>query len=80
MNLRLAYLVSRRVDGVVRRLAGAIILNVSHGYQVTEGDDKMIMLADKLMDEFSKVTTPGTHLVDIIPARTSGFNVFLDHA
>lgn len=58
-------------DGLSPRLAGAIILNVSHGYQVQEGDDPMIQLADKLMDEFSQVTTPGTHLVDIIPARAA---------
>jgi len=56
-----------RVAQNVRKLAGAIILNVSHGYQVKDGDDEMVALADRLMEEFSHATTPGAFVVDALP-------------
>jgi hypothetical protein len=50
------------------RTAGAIILRISHGYEVKETNDPFVELADKATDEFSLATAPGGFLVDVIPA------------
>ncbi|KAH9947304.1 cytochrome P450 [Amylocystis lapponica] len=60
----------RQPDGLtqqVRKLSGAIILKMSHGYQVKEGADPFVDTADKATNEFSLATAPGAFLVDIIP-------------
>ncbi|EIN06103.1 cytochrome P450 [Punctularia strigosozonata HHB-11173 SS5] len=68
---RFLYRLSRNPDGLreeLRRLAGAIILKVCHGYElVEEGDDPMVDLVERVMIEFGDVTTPGHYVVDIIP-------------
>ncbi|KIJ60079.1 hypothetical protein HYDPIDRAFT_139854 [Hydnomerulius pinastri MD-312] len=51
----------------IRRTAGAIILKISHGYNVKGGDDPFVELADKSMANFSLVATPGAFLVDHVP-------------
>ncbi|KAF9227082.1 cytochrome P450 [Gyrodon lividus] len=53
--------------GHVRRTAGAIILKISHGYSVKDGNDPFVEMADQAMVNFSLVTTPGGFLVDLIP-------------
>jgi len=52
----------------VRHTAGAIILRISHGYEVKENHDPFVDLADKAVDQFSKSTATGAFLVDVIPA------------
>ncbi|OAX39048.1 cytochrome P450 [Rhizopogon vinicolor AM-OR11-026] len=52
----------------VRHTAGAIILRISHGYEVKENDDPFIELADRALDQFSRLTIPGAWMVDIIPS------------
>ncbi|KAG9317635.1 cytochrome P450 [Chiua virens] len=52
----------------VRHTAGAIILRISHGYEVKENNDPFVDLADKAVDQFSKSTATGAFLVDVIPA------------
>ncbi|KAG1872931.1 cytochrome P450 [Suillus subalutaceus] len=51
----------------VRHTAGAIILRISHGYEVKENNDPFIDLADRAMDQFSRSTAPGAFIVDIVP-------------
>ncbi|KAF9237425.1 cytochrome P450 [Melanogaster broomeanus] len=51
----------------VHRSVGAIILKLSHGYSVKDGDDPIAEMADKAMRNFSLVSTPGGFLVDVIP-------------
>ncbi|KDR83471.1 hypothetical protein GALMADRAFT_645322 [Galerina marginata CBS 339.88] len=52
----------------VRRTAGAVILRISHGYEVKENQDPFVELADKATEQFSLATAPGGFLVDLIPA------------
>jgi hypothetical protein len=47
--------------------AGAIILRISHGYEVKENNDPFIDLADRAMDHFSRSTVPGAFIVDTMP-------------
>jgi hypothetical protein len=47
--------------------AGAVILRISHGYEVKENNDPFIDLADRVMDQFSRSTIPGAFIVDIVP-------------
>ncbi|KAK1215736.1 hypothetical protein PQX77_021621 [Marasmius sp. AFHP31] len=51
----------------VRRTAGAIILRISHGYEVQEGEDPFVSLADQATEQFSVSTAPG-FLVNLVPA------------
>ena len=55
----------------VRHTAGAIILRISHGYEVKEHDDPFVDLADRAVDQFSKSTATGAFMVDVIPACMS---------
>ncbi|KAG1723174.1 cytochrome P450, partial [Suillus paluster] len=52
----------------VRHTAGAIILRISHGYEVKENNDPFIDLADRAVDRFSRSTAPGAFMVDIVPS------------
>lgn len=52
----------------IRKTAGAIILRISHGYEVKENNDPFIELADKATEQFSLATAPGRFLVDFVPA------------
>ncbi|KAG2148109.1 cytochrome P450 [Suillus clintonianus] len=52
----------------VRHTAGAIILRISHGYEVKENNDPFVDLADRAVDQFSKSTATGAFMVDIMPS------------
>ncbi|KAF9497559.1 cytochrome P450 [Pleurotus eryngii] len=51
----------------VRKMAGAIILQISHGYTVMEGTDPFVTLADEATEQFSYSTAPGGFLVNLVP-------------
>ncbi|KAI5122863.1 hypothetical protein M0805_003156 [Coniferiporia weirii] len=52
----------------IRSLTGALILSMSHGYQIEhEKTDPMVALADDALAEFSLSLQPGAWLVDVIP-------------
>ncbi len=51
----------------VHRTAGAIILRISHGYDVKWQNDPFVQLAEEALDIFSISTQPGRFLVDILP-------------
>ncbi|OJA19251.1 hypothetical protein AZE42_05985 [Rhizopogon vesiculosus] len=52
----------------VRHTAGAIILRISHGYEVKENNDPFVDLADRAVDQFSRSTATGAFMVDIMPS------------
>ncbi|KAH9474438.1 Cytochrome P450 monooxygenase 208 [Psilocybe cubensis] len=52
----------------VRKTAGAIILRISHGYEVKEKEDPFVTLADSATEQFSLSTAPGVFLVNLVPA------------
>jgi len=48
--------------------AGAIILKISHGYQVSETEeDPLVTLAETTINEFSMAIRPGGFVVDFLP-------------
>jgi hypothetical protein len=51
--------------------AGVIILKISHGYEVQEGHDPFVDLADQALQQFSASTAPGAFIVDLLPIRAS---------
>ncbi|KAG7096665.1 hypothetical protein E1B28_004080 [Marasmius oreades] len=51
----------------IRRTAGAVVLRISHGYEVEESHDPFIQLADLATEQFSMATSPGQFLVDVVP-------------
>ncbi|KAG2102493.1 cytochrome P450 [Suillus discolor] len=51
----------------VRHTAGAIILRISYGYEVTKNDDPFVDLADRGLDLFSRSTAPGAFVADSMP-------------
>ncbi|KAG1758394.1 cytochrome P450 [Suillus occidentalis] len=56
-----------RLQGHVRHTVGAIVLRISHGYEVKENDDPFIDLANRVTANGSQATEPGAFLVDILP-------------
>ncbi|KAG2148121.1 cytochrome P450 [Suillus clintonianus] len=52
----------------VRLLVGAIILRISHGYEVKENNDPFIDTADRALDRASRATAHGAFMVDIMPS------------
>lgn len=42
---------------------------MSHGYQVQEGEDPVVNIVDKAVEQFSLATAPGAFLVDVLPIR-----------
>ncbi|KAG6873902.1 hypothetical protein C0995_009681 [Termitomyces sp. Mi166 len=53
----------------VQHTAGAIIIRITHGYEVKRINDPFVELADKAMEQFSLAMAPGSHLVDVLPIR-----------
>jgi hypothetical protein len=52
-----------------QREAGAVILKIAYGYTIEPHKrDPLVHMANVALDEFSKAASPGTWLVDIIPA------------
>ena len=58
----------------VRHTAGAIILRISHGYEVKEHQDPFVDLADRAVEQFSTSTAPGAFMVDVMPACKVGLS------
>jgi hypothetical protein len=48
--------------------AGAIMLRISHGYEVKENNDPFVDLADRATDQFSRCAVVGAFMVDIMPS------------
>ncbi|KAF5360382.1 hypothetical protein D9756_005180 [Leucocoprinus leucothites] len=58
------------LDKHIRRTAGTIILHISHGYEVKEADDPLVVLANVALEQFSLSAAPGSFLVNLIPAMS----------
>jgi hypothetical protein len=67
--------VSTDADDQRLRTAGAIILQISHGYAIQEENDPFVKLAEEAMDQFSLSTAPGGFLVNLIPICRSWFTL-----
>ncbi|KAJ7781604.1 cytochrome P450 [Mycena metata] len=52
----------------IRKTAGAVILRISHGYEVKEINDPFVQLAEQATEQFSLSTAPGGFMVDLIPS------------
>ncbi|KAF8137074.1 cytochrome P450 [Boletus edulis] len=50
-----------------RRMAGSVILKISHGYSVKENGDPLVEMANRAMRNIAVVTSPGRFLVDLLP-------------
>jgi cytochrome P450 len=51
----------------IRKTAGAIILRISHGYEVGEEADPFVTLADKATEQFALSTSTSGFLVNLVP-------------
>ncbi|KIK53249.1 hypothetical protein GYMLUDRAFT_179178 [Collybiopsis luxurians FD-317 M1] len=51
----------------VRKTTGAIILKVSHGYEIQEKNDPFVAMADKVLDDVTQATAPGSFVADLFP-------------
>lgn len=69
--LRLLY--ERPADFIshFRRNAGAVILEISYGWSVTDADDKFVKLIEDGFKVQAEIARPGRWYVDIFPWRTS---------
>ncbi|KAJ3563157.1 hypothetical protein NP233_g9122 [Leucocoprinus birnbaumii] len=52
----------------IRQTAGAIILHISHGYEVEVTGDPFVELADIALEQFSLSTAPGNFIVNLVPS------------
>uniref|UniRef100_A0A8H7XU08 Cytochrome P450 n=2 Tax=Psilocybe cubensis TaxID=181762 RepID=A0A8H7XU08_PSICU len=51
----------------LRKLAGGIILRLTYGYQVIDGEDPFVNLIEKANDNFNAATVAGAYPVDFFP-------------
>ncbi|KAG1784606.1 cytochrome P450 [Suillus plorans] len=56
-----------RLQEHVRHTVGAVILRISHGYEVKENNDPFVDLANRVTAHGSQATAPGAFMVDILP-------------
>ncbi|KIM37607.1 hypothetical protein M413DRAFT_258291 [Hebeloma cylindrosporum] len=52
----------------LRKLAGGIILRLTYGYEVQDGEDPFVNLIEHANDNFNAATVPGAFPVDFFPA------------
>ncbi|KAF5371352.1 hypothetical protein D9615_009700 [Tricholomella constricta] len=52
----------------LRKLAGGIIMQLTYGYEVQDGDDPFVTLIENANDNFSAATVPGAFVVDFFPS------------
>ncbi|KAG1905769.1 cytochrome P450 [Suillus fuscotomentosus] len=51
----------------IRHTSGAIILRISHGYEVKENNDPFVDLADRAMNQLSRSNDTGAFMVNVMP-------------
>ena len=49
------------------RTVGAIILRISHGYELQGHNDPFVDLANRATEQLSLSSSPGAFLVDVVP-------------
>ncbi len=48
-------------------MAGGIILGLTYGYEVKDGEDELVTLIEQANANFSRSSLPGAFLVDVFP-------------
>ncbi|TDL20092.1 cytochrome P450 oxidoreductase OrdA-like protein, partial [Rickenella mellea] len=57
-----------QLQSFIRKLAGGIVLKMSHGYTINPtGNDPLVDLAEEALTKFSLAAAPGAWLVDFVP-------------
>jgi hypothetical protein len=52
----------------IRKEAGSVILKITYGYTTAaRGNDPLVDLARKTLDQFTEAVVPGKWMVDILP-------------
>jgi hypothetical protein len=52
----------------IRKEAGSVILKITYGYTTAaRGNDPLVDLAKKTLDQFTEAVVPGKWMVDILP-------------
>ena len=51
------------------RLIATVALQATYGLTASSADDPVIRSMNKIVDEFSQISTPGAYLVDSFPIR-----------
>ncbi|QRW13374.1 cytochrome P450 family protein [Ceratobasidium sp. AG-Ba] len=51
----------------IRQTAGASVVKLTYGYTVHDNSNEYIIMAERAMDSFSTLTTPGAFMVDFFP-------------
>ncbi|KAG1883945.1 cytochrome P450 [Suillus subluteus] len=65
--LKRVFMKPDQLQAHVRHTAGAIILHISHGYEVKENNDPFVNIADHAVDQWSRATAPGAFMADVVP-------------
>ncbi|RDB29742.1 hypothetical protein Hypma_013817 [Hypsizygus marmoreus] len=52
----------------LRKLAGGIIMQLTYGYEVQDGEDPFVKLIEGANDNFIAATVPGAFVVDLVPS------------
>jgi hypothetical protein len=50
-------------------MAGSTVLRLTYGYTPKDEEDEYIAIAERAVDSFSLLTTPGMFMVDVFPFR-----------
>ncbi|QRV98821.1 cytochrome P450 family protein [Ceratobasidium sp. AG-Ba] len=51
----------------IRQTAGASVVKLTYGYTVSDNSNEYLKIAERAMDSFSVLTTPGAFMVDFFP-------------
>ncbi|KAG5634710.1 hypothetical protein H0H81_001036 [Sphagnurus paluster] len=58
----------RNLNNNLRKLAGGIIMQLTYGYEVQDGEDPFVKLIETANDNFSAASVPGAFPVDFFPS------------
>ncbi|KAG6855686.1 hypothetical protein H0H87_012075 [Tephrocybe sp. NHM501043] len=59
---------AENLNNNLRKLAGGIIMKLTYGYEVQDGEDPFVKLIEGANDNFSAATVPGAFVVDFFPS------------
>ena len=51
------------------RCVAAVVLQITHGYHLTEGEDPVLLIVEQALSDFSALAVPGAFSVDLLPIR-----------
>ncbi|EMD37321.1 hypothetical protein CERSUDRAFT_153900 [Gelatoporia subvermispora B] len=56
------------LDRALRRSTAALVLQISHGYNIEDDDDPILRAVDQVGHDFADAMVPGKFLVDLLPS------------